>query len=430
MDWTIPILILIATVPAFFVKRFFPKAEVQFILVLWRTQKGKKWLDSLARMKPAFWRWFADIGLIFAFGIIGAAYLLQSRTVKRVSSIVLAYLVFLSYALIYLLPSLAGIMTGVPPILSSAQLLLLYVFGFGAFSIYGLAEHAFDVIAKYVVGVKPVPGVVPIIPGVEIPGVQFFLPIHAIVSLIILVVVHELAHGILARAEGFRVKSLGVLTAGLLPIGAFTEPDEKQMKAGSALKRLRVFTAGSMANFAAAVFFAFLFVGAYSVLTPGMAAEQRSAIAYYNVTAVGNNTPAYGILQPGMAVYNISFERAPFALTDVATEKGTFTFQRNAAGLIGVSLTPIFSHDLSAGYWIQKGFLEILDFTWELNILIGAINFLPFAIFDGARIFEDIFMFYSRRLGIKDGKTVKKIVRATTYVLLALLIINALPLFF
>lgn len=430
MDWTIPLLIFIATVPAFFVKIFFPKTEVQFVLCLWRTQRGKQLLDSLAKAWPSFWRWFADIGLIFAFGVIGAAYLMQSRTVKRVSSVFIFYLIFLSYSFVYLLPYAAGILPGVPLIFQAGQLLVLYIFGFGIFSIYGLAEHALDIMAKYLLGMKPTPGVAPIIPGVQVPGVQFYLPIHAIVSLIILLVVHEIAHGILARSQGFRVKSLGLLTAGLLPIGAFTEPDEKQMKRGTAERRLRVFTSGSMANFAAAIVFVLLFTGFYVALSPGMVAEQRSALAYYNVTAVGNGTPAYGIIQPGMKLYNVSSDRTPFALTEVATEKGTFTFQRNSAGLIGVTLDPIFSQELSLGYWLQKYFLEILDFTWELNILIGAINFLPFAIFDGARIFEDVFAFYSRRMGIRDGKTVKKIVRATTYLLLALLIINALPLFF
>lgn len=85
-----------------------------------------------------------------------------------------------------------------------------------------------------------------------IPGVNPFVPLwYGLVALIVTLVVHEGGHGILARANGMRLKSLGLLVA-VVPIGAFVEPDEEDLKAGSRRKRLRVFAAGPAINVAVA----------------------------------------------------------------------------------------------------------------------------------------------------------------------------------
>ncbi|MEK6984940.1 MAG: site-2 protease family protein [Candidatus Thermoplasmatota archaeon] len=83
-----------------------------------------------------------------------------------------------------------------------------------------------------------------------IPGVNPFVPLwYGLVALIVTLVVHEGGHGILARANNMRLKSLGLLIA-VVPIGAFVEPDEADMKAASRRKRLRVFAAGPAVNLA------------------------------------------------------------------------------------------------------------------------------------------------------------------------------------
>lgn len=83
-----------------------------------------------------------------------------------------------------------------------------------------------------------------------IPGVNPFVPLwYGLIALIVTLVVHEGGHGILARANGLRVKSLGLLVA-VVPIGAFVEPDEDDLKAASRRRRLRVFAAGPGINLA------------------------------------------------------------------------------------------------------------------------------------------------------------------------------------
>ena len=92
-----------------------------------------------------------------------------------------------------------------------------------------------------------------------IPGINPYVPfIYGLIALIIAVVAHEFSHGIIARVEGFRVKNLGLLFA-VIPIGAFMEPDEEEVSKGPRLKRIKMYVAGPLINFAMAVFFMILF---------------------------------------------------------------------------------------------------------------------------------------------------------------------------
>jgi membrane-associated protease RseP (regulator of RpoE activity) len=92
-----------------------------------------------------------------------------------------------------------------------------------------------------------------------LPGINPIIPLgYGIVALIVGIVLHELAHGVVARSQGIGVKSLGILVF-VVPIGAFVEQDDADMNAASRRRRDRVAAAGILANFAIAlVFFAVL----------------------------------------------------------------------------------------------------------------------------------------------------------------------------
>lgn len=92
-----------------------------------------------------------------------------------------------------------------------------------------------------------------------IPGVNPFVPLwYGLFSLIVTLIVHEGGHGVLARANQMRIKSLGLLLA-IVPVGAFVEPDEADLNGPSRRKRLRVFAAGPASNFTFAALFLVLF---------------------------------------------------------------------------------------------------------------------------------------------------------------------------
>ncbi len=103
-----------------------------------------------------------------------------------------------------------------------------------------------------------------------IPGINQFIPVvWGIIGLIVTLVVHEFSHAIMSKAEDIRVKSMGLILV-LIPIGGFAEPDEEQLfgirdkdkgrengatsdqKTATRRQRIRILTAGVMANFVTA----------------------------------------------------------------------------------------------------------------------------------------------------------------------------------
>ncbi|MCX8191495.1 MAG: site-2 protease family protein, partial [Nitrososphaerales archaeon] len=101
-----------------------------------------------------------------------------------------------------------------------------------------------------------------------LPGVTIQTPValtYFLLSLPFILIIHEGAHGVIARLEKIRIKSSGILLVVTL-IGAFVEPDQEEFKKARHSSRLRVFAAGSAAN----ILFSFI-VLIFLVLTPTFA---------------------------------------------------------------------------------------------------------------------------------------------------------------
>jgi len=145
-----------------------------------------------------------------------------------------------------------------------------------------------------------------VLPGIEfgllIPGINPILPIEYIVyillALIVAVVVHEFSHGILTFASKLKVKSLGILYL-IVPLGAFCEPDEQQLRETKTSNRMRVYAAGPTSNFAVVLIslliFSFIFMSAVQ------------PIEGTHVFYVVEDTPADEIdLSPGTVLINLN----------------------------------------------------------------------------------------------------------------------------
>jgi membrane-associated protease RseP (regulator of RpoE activity) len=111
-----------------------------------------------------------------------------------------------------------------------------------------------------------------------LPGINPFIPIgYGIVALVVGIVLHELAHGVVARSQGIGVKSLGILVF-VVPVGAFVEQDDVDMNAASRRRRDRVGAAGILANFAIALVF---FVLLAAIISTSVASNANGiGIAY------------------------------------------------------------------------------------------------------------------------------------------------------
>jgi membrane-associated protease RseP (regulator of RpoE activity) len=123
-----------------------------------------------------------------------------------------------------------------------------------------------------------------------LPGINPYLPLSVWLAVIVAVVIHESAHGIIARSLGLPIKSSGVLLLGFLPIGAFVEVDDKLLKESRSRDSLRVLGAGSGINFIVGLAFLALNIFTVSSMVP---AAKGAAIVGVVPDSPSLHSPAY-----------------------------------------------------------------------------------------------------------------------------------------
>ena len=461
------ILIAVSAAVTFLIKRYL-KADTYLLISLIKTQKPLAFFDRMSKHRR-FLDIFSAIGLYMGFGAIAMDFVYGRKMggVKRAALFAGSFL------------SLSGMLWAVDAFILNSGLstsiligptfpLLLAVFGISGlagFTLFSLFLQAGDIIAKYFIGVKGCPGVAPLIPGVEIPGVPITPPLHAWISLIIILLAHEGMHGIVGRRHGFKIKSTGVLLFGPLPVGAFVEPDEKEMKGEEDSKVLRFLAAGPMANLALmavsgiVLFAAMLSIGPITdALYPGL---QQNLVSGVMVSSVLESTgfcgqeyasSAHGMMLPGDVIKSVGGAEVR-NLSDLFAQlqkdrlaEKTFVIDRNSAE-VTMTLAP---NELgqfgfrpvnirNEAYAIPESFplyisvatlfTDFIYWLFLLNFLVASINFLPMNPFDGGRMGKILLSPYFNFLGKGKEETQRVIERALLTVILLLLLINALPLF-
>lgn len=133
-----------------------------------------------------------------------------------------------------------------------------------------------------------------------IPGVNPVIPLgYGVLALVIAIVVHEFAHGILTRVGKVKVQSLGLVFL-VLPIGAFVEPDEKELKETTRSRRSKVYAVGPASNIILALVTLALFSG---VMMSSVEPSTEGALAFGVVdespAAVAGISPSSVIVQVG-----------------------------------------------------------------------------------------------------------------------------------
>ena len=72
-----------------------------------------------------------------------------------------------------------------------------------------------------------------------------------------------------------RIRSFGILMAGIIPVGAFYEPDQEEMRIAPQRDRLRMFAAGPSVNIVMTYFVVILL----AVVSSGLTAKQDGVYA-------------------------------------------------------------------------------------------------------------------------------------------------------
>lgn len=138
-------------------------------------------------------------------------------------------------------------------------------------------------------------------PGAYIllPGVNPLLPfLYGWLAIICAVVIHEASHGITARSLGLKVNSSGLLFFLLIPIGAFVDVDEEQLKRSRPKVSSRVLASGVGGNIALAVVCLLCLLMVVNGLKPVV-----DGVYVYNVSP-GMPAEAAGIL-PGDVIVSV-----------------------------------------------------------------------------------------------------------------------------
>jgi hypothetical protein len=406
------------------------------------SKRGINIIESLSKKSPNLWILFCDWGMTFSFGV--AAYFIFRRQLDKrafaagIATIIAVMLfVYPFLPLIFNFISIPQVTAGIPtsPVygLSIIGYALLAILILGGFSIFTLlivfaALGILFSIAQFVACIATsgpscvsqtlstqVPGVAPIIPGVTIPLFA------GVISLVILLVVHEFSHGVLARLAKVRIKEIGAVLFGIIPMGAFVEPDEHQIKKLPVAKQDRIFIAGISANLLTCLFFFVLTYFTYIYALPNL--NTQGVL----VTTVFPDHPAYGLLSvnytilswDGMPIRN-SFDLAiveeayiPGNAVLLGTDHGIIHIIPTNSGKLGINTAPA---NTSTSYQIINFLYSVITLSFGLNFFVAIFNLLPIPGFDGWRIYQN---------RIKN----KKILRFVSFLMIASLVINVLPWF-
>jgi membrane-associated protease RseP (regulator of RpoE activity) len=272
-------------------------------------------------------------------------------------------------------------------------------------------------------------------------GISFVPLEYWLVGIGILMVVHEMSHGIVARSQGFELNSVGWIIMGILP-GAFVEPKGENMlpgdeankdpdtdmwEQGNWKQRLKVLGAGSFANYLTGALFLLLGMGMMSAVSTSSDVQY---VASPNYSAYDSGMRNGSLVQiNGQDIENtgdvmqVSNELEVNETITVWSSEGNFTFQaskdpdtskrftqraaealglrevedESKKGFIGIRVGQfnVIEEPYAEHQALLSWFISMIQTIGLLNILIGIFNMLPVKPLDGGLMFETVIERYA-----------------------------------
>jgi len=310
-----------------------------------------------------------------------------------------------------------------------------------------------------------------------LPGINPILPIvYGWLAIVCAIVVHEGAHGIIARNRGLKVNSSGLLFFLIIPIGAFVDVDEEQIAKAKSKDSLRVMAAGVAGNIVVALVCILAVLLIVNGLTPvvdgvyvydvtdGMPAEAAGLLPEDVFVSIDNldinnseqlkallDTKNQGdVIQVTVARGENWEEQFSTSITLTESENQTvmgvtlfdpeepltdyqtltpeslyiYMFPPSLApGLVPFSdfLIPFYTHGLGAQWHV---YANVFFWLWFVNVNVAVFNALPIYPLDGGRMFNiTLKSVLGRRV---SEKTISRITFAVTATLIWLLLMIAL----
>jgi len=266
--------------------------------------------------------------------------------------------------------------------------------------------------------------IVPVIPGLTLS--LYWLP-YFLVAIIVTVLTHEAAHGVIALIEGVRIKSAGAFIFAVFP-GGFVEVDEKELNRLPSTSRIKIFSAGAASNILGGLL-VFLLLSCLFTPTP-------SGIVVLNVLENGpldvadikrwdviyalNGTPIHTLQD----LVNFMANVKPREKLVVSTNKGNITIEtipspENASrAIIGIVFPSLLYYPSRLGlgfFWDVQTYLT-LNWLFIALVNVAIFNMLPIPLLDGDRFIQCLLEKFADK-----GMLVKKFFNALS---LFLIIVN------
>ena len=297
-------------------------------------------------------------------------------------------------------------------------------------------------ISKFFVAPTEFAEVTVLIPGVTLTSsasITYFL-----LSIPIVLVIHEGAHGIVATLEKIKIKT-GGFAIFIAMFAGFVEPDEEEFDKARKISKLRVIGAGATSN----VIFA-LVLGAILLTNPlfaivlpepilgafydapegvmvlslidGLGAEKAGIQPNDIITSINDQR----ILTP-LDFQNIELKSGETVSVDVLRDGKELEFpveimpspEDPERGLIGIMRDNSFAYKPIYNFieWNNPQLSMFLLWLWMISFFIGIINMLPLPILDGGKFIHSII---EKKISDKSLNVMMWSIYAFTFILFGL----------
>ena len=270
-------------------------------------------------------------------------------------------------------------------------------------------------------------------------GISFIPVEYWLIGIGVLMFVHEMSHGIVARLEDMEINSVGWIVMGIIP-GAFVEPKGENMlpgeeesgsqedsgsegdssddsvdtsggpwDQGSWTSQLKVLAAGSFANYVTAIVFTLLALGMFVNVAQPVGVTYSAQENFSARDAGMNNGTIYELegerIRYTSQLEQISEDFEPNQTVTVNTTEGRFNVtlgEKNGSAYMGILMRdndgfmPAFfdmignNREIRPRYSGSEGLiswtLSMLQTVALLNFLIGMFNLLPVKPLDGGQM--------------------------------------------
>jgi hypothetical protein len=489
---------------------FFKKGRIAGIIYKIDSKAGLNLIDSIGRKYRRFWVFIGNFAIVSLFGGIGGAFVAYHLSEKWRKILVgaLSFLVFyvvISNSLFSIFPptlqfnfSLLGLAVGLlatlliyrlPYTLSKRNASLLafaltflffaypylasFTSGGGALSLAfaafagsigppGVLILQFAIVGfTFAFGAMPFGALQPTLPAIEdgVPvlkdtgGLGISIPIFPdiLIAFVVLLVLHEGFHGLVARAQNIPVKHTGLAMFSIIPLGAFVEPDEEKFQKEKPDKQARVYAVGSFANIAVLALVSIIIGSA--MLSAGLVESEGMVVGF-------TEEPASEYLSQGDILksidsktvgtvddfYSAMSAKIPNETIVVETDNGSFditlgTNPRNSSvGYLGVApmesdrTLALFAPSYASSKISDGTSLTIFNFLkwlFIINLSVGLFNLLPIQILDGYGSYKNMFKWLedSSKWG-KKHKIGTRLLKGLSFMVVLIIFLNIVPYLF